>query len=222
MTRTSPPIGIDLRGDATGGRTLYKLQWPCRRTTTGWINSRKGTLLEVTPVKWRTAFDDCRDTASWPYLIAQNCRGTGLKWAAETASGIPGARIIGSKDGLNIPSPVSWFWPATIEWTVALPDPRVADRFYTTTLIYGEKQPVVFLVDADCQTRKLTVGPDEPESAEPARDLFGGPVVAVNGKTYRRLRTNPDAPAAWFVSFCNTDWSTEREAVTAAQRKGLP
>ena len=143
--------------------------------------------------------------------------------AAETASGIPGARVIGSKDGVNIPSPVSWFWPATIEWTVALPDPRVADRFYTMTLIYGEKQPVVFLVDADCQTRKLTFfGPDEPESAEPARDLFGGPVVAANGKTYRRLPTNPVAPAAWFVSFCNTEWSTEREAVTSAQRKRLP
>jgi hypothetical protein len=143
--------------------------------------------------------------------------------AVETTNGIPGARVMGSKNDLNIPSPVSWFWPATIEWTVALPDPRVADRFYTMTLIYGEKQPVVFLVDADCQTRKLTFfGPDEPESAEPARDLFGGPVVAANGKTYRRLRTDPDAPAAWLVSFCDTDWSTEREAVTAAQRKISP
>jgi len=87
---------------------------------------------------------------------------------------------------VNIPSPVSWFWPATVEWTVALPDPRVADRFYTMTLIYGEKQPVVFLVDADCQTRKLIFfGPDEPESAEPARDLFGGPVRP------RRSRNEP-------------------------------
>jgi hypothetical protein len=139
--------------------------------------------------------------------------------AAETINAIPGARIIGSKNGLNIPSPASWFWPATTEWTVALPDARVADRFYTMTLIYGEKQPVVFLVDADCQTRELTFfGPDEPESAEPARDLFGGPVVAVNGKTYRRLRSNPDAPATWVVDFCDTDWSAEREAVAATQR----
>jgi hypothetical protein len=143
--------------------------------------------------------------------------------ATDTTNGIPGARVVSSKNSLNISSPVSWFWPATIEWTVALPDPRVADRFYTMTLTYGEKQPVVFLIDADCQTRKLTFfGPDEPENAEPARDLFGSPVVAANGKTYRRLRTNPDVPAIWVVDFCDTDWSAEREAVTAAQRKRSP
>jgi hypothetical protein len=87
------------------------------------------------------------------------------------------------------------------------------------TLAYGEKLPVVFLVDADCQTRKLAFfGPDEPESAAPAQDLFCAPVVATNGKTYRRLRINPAAPATWIVDFCNTDWSAEREAVAAARR----
>jgi hypothetical protein len=58
--------------------------------------------------------------------------------AVDTSNSIPGARVIGSKNDLNIPSPVSWFWTATIEWTVALPDPRVADRFYTMTPIHGE------------------------------------------------------------------------------------
>jgi hypothetical protein len=102
--------------------------------------------------------------------------------AAENTSSVPGARLIDSKQRRNILSPVSWFWPATTETTIALPDPRVADRFYTMTLAYGEQLPVVFLVDADCQTHKLTFfGPDEPESAEPARDLFGAPVVAANG-----------------------------------------
>jgi hypothetical protein len=116
-------------------------------------------------------------------------------------------------------SPVSWLWPPTVETTIALPDHRVADRFYTMTLAYGEKLPVVFLVDADCQARKLTFfGPDEPESSEPARDLLGAAVVAANGKTYRRLHTNPDTPTTWIVDFCDTDWSAEREAVVGAQR----
>jgi hypothetical protein len=139
--------------------------------------------------------------------------------AAESTNNVPGARVIGSAQRRSILSPVSWFWLAKTETTIALPDPRVADRFYTMTLAYGEKLPLVFLVDADCQTRKLTFfGPDEPESAEPARDLFGASVVAANGKTYRRLRINPEAPATWIVGFCDTDWSAEREAVVAAQR----
>jgi hypothetical protein len=38
----------------TDGRGApYAIYWPCRRITTGWINSRKGTPLEVTPVSWR-------------------------------------------------------------------------------------------------------------------------------------------------------------------------
>lgn len=139
--------------------------------------------------------------------------------AAENTSSVPGARVISSEQHRSILSPVSWFWPATTETTIALPDARVADRFYTMTLAYGEKLPAVFLVDADCQTRKLTFfGPDEPESAAPAQDLFGAPVVAANGKTYRRLPTNPETPANWIVDFCDTDWSVEREAVAAARR----
>jgi hypothetical protein len=139
--------------------------------------------------------------------------------AAESTSGVPGARVISSERHRSILSPVSWLWAATTQTTIALPDPRVADRFYTMTLAYGEKLPVVFLVDADCQTRKLTFfGPDEPEGAAPAQDLFGAPIVAANGKTYRRLRTDPEAPATWIVDFCDTDWSVERDTVAAARR----
>jgi hypothetical protein len=139
--------------------------------------------------------------------------------AAESTSAVPGARAIGSTKRRSILSPISWLWPATTETTFALPDPRVADRFYTMTLAYGEKLPAVFLVDADCLRRTLIFfGPDEPQSAEPARDLFDAPVVAANGKTYRRLRANPDKPSTWVMDFCDTDWSAEREAVVAAQR----
>jgi hypothetical protein len=51
----SAPLDEDIALQVTDGRGApYMLQWPCRRTATGWINSRKGTPLEVTPVKWRT------------------------------------------------------------------------------------------------------------------------------------------------------------------------
>src|SRR5271163_2535478 len=99
--------------------------------------------------------------------------------AAETIRDLPGARVIGTMKSLDIPSPVSWFWPPTTTWNLALPDSRMADRFYTITLVYGEERPIVYLVDADCQTRRLLAYDlDEPESASPAVDLFGKPVVA--------------------------------------------
>jgi hypothetical protein len=41
--------------DGRGGP--YTLHWPCRRTASGWINSRKGTPLEVTPVRWKPYLD---------------------------------------------------------------------------------------------------------------------------------------------------------------------
>jgi hypothetical protein len=51
--------------------------------------------------------------------------------AAGNTSGVPGARVISSKRRRSILSPGSRFWPATTETTIALPDPRVPDRFYT-------------------------------------------------------------------------------------------
>jgi hypothetical protein len=69
--------------------------------------------------------------------------------AAESTSAVPGARAIGSKMRRTILSPISWFWPATTETTFALPDPRVADRFYTMTLAYGERG-VARLVGIEC------------------------------------------------------------------------
>jgi hypothetical protein len=50
----SAPPDEDIALQVTDGRGApYTLQWPCRRTAAGWINSTKGTPLEVTPVKWR-------------------------------------------------------------------------------------------------------------------------------------------------------------------------
>ena len=84
----------------------------------------------------------------------------------------PGAGVIGSVHRRSILSPVSWFWPATTETTIALPDPRVADRFYTMSAVYGGKLPVVLLVDADCQMRKLSFfGPDDGKCGARSRPL---------------------------------------------------
>jgi hypothetical protein len=50
----SAPFGEDIAVQVTDGRGApYVIQWPCQRAATGWINSRKGTPLEVTPVAWR-------------------------------------------------------------------------------------------------------------------------------------------------------------------------
>jgi hypothetical protein len=50
----SAPFDEDIALEVTDGRGKpYIIQWPCRRTATGWINARKGTALEVTPVRWR-------------------------------------------------------------------------------------------------------------------------------------------------------------------------
>jgi hypothetical protein len=138
--------------------------------------------------------------------------------AAETGQRIPGARLIGSMKSADFASPISWFWPATTTWNFARPDPLMRDRFYTLTLIYDEKEsPIIFLVDADCEARKeVLYDLDQPESAFPARNLWGEPVSAPNGKTYRQLKTNIAPPPEWLHAFCDTDWTTERKA--AAER----
>lgn len=133
--------------------------------------------------------------------------------AAETGHSIPGARLIGSTQTADFASPISWFWPATTTWNFARPDPLMRNRFYTVTLIYNEESPIVFLVDADCEARKeVLYDLDEPESAFPARDMWGEPVAAPNGKTYRRLNTNTALPLKWLHAFCDTDWTIERKA----------
>jgi hypothetical protein len=133
---------------------------------------------------------------------------------------MPGARLISAMKTGDLASPISWFWPARTTWNFALPDPLMRDRFYTVTLRYGEESLSVFLVDADCQAREeVLYDLDEPDSAFPARDVWGEPVVAPNGKTYRRLNTKVALPPAWLHAFCDTDWTTERKAAAAAARR---
>jgi len=139
------------------------------------------------------------------------------RMAVDVGHQIPGARLIGSVKSLDLASPLSWFWPARTTWNFASPDPLMHYRFYTVTLIYEQKEPIIFLMDADCEDRKLDLYDlDEPESAFPARNLWGEPVVAPNGKTYRRLDTKQEFPAIWLRAFCDTDWSAERSAVATA------
>jgi hypothetical protein len=52
------PFDEDIALQVTDGRSgPYTLHWPCRLTSSGWINSRKGTPLEVTPVRWKPYLD---------------------------------------------------------------------------------------------------------------------------------------------------------------------
>ena len=98
-----------------------------------------------------------------------------------------------------------------------MPDRMMQDRFYTFTLIYEEEQPIIFLVDADCEARKVIwYDLDEPESALPALDVLGKPVVAPNGQTYRRDHAQLPAPPEWLHAFCETDWTAERKAAASA------
>jgi hypothetical protein len=136
--------------------------------------------------------------------------------AIETAKQLPGSRLLTSFKSGDLTSPISWFWPATTTWNFAVPDRELSGRFYTFTLTYGDKNPLVYLVDVDCEDHEFTwYDLDEPEGAFPARDLFGEPVVAPSGQTYRRSKDQLDPPPGWMHAFCDTDWTAERKAATA-------
>lgn len=140
--------------------------------------------------------------------------------AAETGRIIPGARLVNSFQSADLASPVSWFWPATTTWNFAWPDLLTQDRFYAVTLVYGEDDPLVLLVDADCKNGEVELYDlDQPENALPARTIRGEPVVAPNGKTYRHVDTEQQFPASWVRAFCDTDWTTEKDAAAAARQR---
>lgn len=139
--------------------------------------------------------------------------------AAETGRVIAGARLVSAIQSTELASPVSWFWPATTTWNFAWPDLAKQNRFYAVTLIYGEDDPDVLLVDADCKTGAVELYDlDEPDSALAARTVHGEPVVAPNGKTYRRIDREHPFPSTWVQSFCGTDWTAEKALVAAARQ----
>jgi hypothetical protein len=48
------PVDEDVTVLVTDGASEYRVPFPCRLTAdSGWVNSRKGTALSVTPTKWR-------------------------------------------------------------------------------------------------------------------------------------------------------------------------
>jgi hypothetical protein len=127
-------------------------------------------------------------------------------------------RLIGRSKVVDPASPITWFWPPTTTWNYAMPDPIMRDRFIVMSLVYELKDPGVWLVDVDCNARTETLYDlDEPETAFPARNLWGEPVVAPNGKTYRRMKTAIPLPKDWLKTMCETDWTPEKKAIAAAQ-----
>ena len=142
--------------------------------------------------------------------------------AAELGHRLPEARPISAIKTGHLASPISWFWPAKTVWTFALPDAVVSDRFYIITLMYEEDQPTTRLVDVDCNNRKMIwYDSEEPDTAFPARDLWGQPVLAPNRKTYRRLRIQPPARPELMQAFCETDWTAEMKALNANPQRRL-
>jgi hypothetical protein len=140
------------------------------------------------------------------------------KVAAETGRRLAGARLVSSIKSGDLTSPASWFWPATTTWNFAMPDPTMDGRFYLMSMIYEEKEPNVWLLDVDCDSRKGEwYDLDEPATAIPARDVWGDPLVAPNGQTYRHSKVSIAFPTEWLHQFCDTDWTAERRAV-ASQR----
>jgi hypothetical protein len=89
----SAPLDEDIALQVTDGRGApYTLQWPCRRTAAGWINSRKGTPLEVTPV-WEAI-----PYPAVPSLMTEPARRFPAPWHAD------GGRQTGRKTGPVTPT----------------------------------------------------------------------------------------------------------------------
>jgi hypothetical protein len=138
--------------------------------------------------------------------------------ATEIGARFPGSRLILSLTSIGITSPISWLRPAKTTLNFAIPDPLMEARFVTLTIVYEEDHPIVFLWDADCEDHTaILYGLNEPESAFPAIDAFGEPVVAPNQQIFRQRKGQLPAPPEFLHAFCDTDWTAERDGIRAAR-----
>tara|TARA_R110002074_G_scaffold398138_2_gene589638 strand:- start:1517 stop:2044 length:528 start_codon:yes stop_codon:yes gene_type:complete len=139
------------------------------------------------------------------------------KVAIAVGEEMQGARLIDSFKSGDLASPVSWFWPATTTWVYAIPDVQIKNRFVTVTLVYGESEPSILLQDVDCVSGQSTMYSElGDEDTAAALDFYGNPVVAPNGKTYRRFESSVVEPKKQQIAFCDTDWSSERAILRRA------
>jgi len=146
-----------------------------------------------------------------------------FEWAAVgLPQHTPGMRVLSSTKSRSLISPVSWFWPARTNFTFAVPDDKVQNRFYVAFLNYGEEF-ADFYVDANCDLRDgAWYGLGAAATAVPARDFFGKPIVARNGETFRRIDHELPFPRDLARAFCDTDWTKELEALTRRPQIVIP
>lgn len=122
---------------------------------------------------------------------------------------IPLNRQVSSFQKIDIVNPVSWIWPARSTLLYASPDASSEGRFFTMRFSKGEKlQPTVSLIAPDCSKRNY-VTYRRTESGDPkrlARDGFGDPLVAPDGKMFERQNRLEKLSDKLFTAFCKTSW----------------
>lgn len=131
---------------------------------------------------------------------------------------LPGTRLIDTVKTGELTSPVTWFRPNETTWRYAVPDLIHQGRFAVLAFHY-EHDPSAYMVDADCSSRELSfAGLDEPEEADPMRDIFGRPVVAGDGRVYRLINSSLPTDQKLVGQFCDTDWTPELTELRNAAR----
>lgn len=138
----------------------------------------------------------------------------------QAMANIPGTRLISSFKSGELINPVSWFWPATTRLVYARPDPSVPNpRFFIMSFGIDDpedEQPAIMLEDVNCAARNsITYFPEKSgDEGEPALTVLGEPLTAPNGSRFVRYDTGVELSPEELKAFCDTDWSTERRAIS--------